>query len=77
MTSLQKTVFWAVKPAALAVLVLLAAATWWVTGVLRHYEVASEVDRAARDVDLRLSGFVSDFERSLAYVRSVSGGRGP
>jgi len=59
------------KSAALAILLLLAGATWWLTGVWLDHQARSEVDRTRRDVGLRLDGFVSDFERSLAYVRSV------
>jgi signal transduction histidine kinase/CheY-like chemotaxis protein len=63
--------FWGFKPAALATLLLLAVATWWLTGVWLDHETQAEVDRTQQEVDLRLEGFVSDFERSLAYLRSV------
>ncbi len=61
----------AVKQAALAALLLLGGATWWATGLWQDYETKSEVDRTSQEADLRLAGFVSDFERSLAYIRSV------
>jgi signal transduction histidine kinase/DNA-binding response OmpR family regulator len=59
------------KPAALASLLLLAWATWWSTGIWLDHEAKSEVDQTQQEVDLRLDGFVSDFDRSLAYVQSV------
>ncbi|MDR3531983.1 MAG: response regulator [Rhodopila sp.] len=59
------------KPAVLATLVLLAGATWWLTGVWQDHETKSEMNRTQREADQRLSGFVSDFERSLAYIRTV------
>jgi signal transduction histidine kinase/DNA-binding response OmpR family regulator len=59
------------KPAILAMMLLLAGATWWLTGVWQNHETQSEVDRTRQEVGLRLEGFVSDFGRSLAYVRSV------
>jgi signal transduction histidine kinase/CheY-like chemotaxis protein len=65
------TLFRGFKSAALATLLLLAGATWWLTGVWQMHEIQSEVDRTRQEVDLRLDGFVSDFGRSLAYVRSV------
>lgn len=61
----------AVKQTALATLLLLGGATWWATGLWQDYETRSEVARTSQEVDLRLAGFVSDFERSLAYIRSV------
>ncbi len=61
----------AVIPAALAALLLLAGATWWATGLWQDHETKSEVNRTSQEVALRLAGFVSDFERSLAYIRSV------
>ncbi len=60
-----------ISAAALVSLVLLGGATWWVTGLWQDYETKSEVARTLQEVDLRLAGFVSDFERSLAYIRSV------
>jgi signal transduction histidine kinase/CheY-like chemotaxis protein len=63
--------FWGFKPAALATLLLLAAATWWLTGVWFDHETQFEVDRTQREVDLRLDGFATDFERSLAYLQSI------
>jgi signal transduction histidine kinase/ActR/RegA family two-component response regulator len=62
---------WGLKPAALVTLLLLAGATWWLTGVWLNRETRFEVSRAQQEADQRLRGFVSDFERSLAYVRSV------
>jgi signal transduction histidine kinase/CheY-like chemotaxis protein len=59
------------KPAVVAISVLLAAATWWLTGVWLDRQTRFEVNRTQADVDQRLEGFVSDFQRSLAYVRSV------
>jgi signal transduction histidine kinase/DNA-binding response OmpR family regulator len=59
------------KPLLLATLLALAGATWWLTGVWQDYETKSEVTHLQREVDLRLAGFTSDFERSLAYIRSV------
>ena len=59
------------KPALLALMLLLAGATWWLTGVWQDHETQSEVDRTRQEVGVRLDGFVSDFGRSLAYVRSV------
>ena len=71
----MKSTTWApireISAAALVSLVLLAGATWWVTGLWQDYETKSEVTRTLQEVDLRLGGFVSDFERSLAYIRSV------
>jgi signal transduction histidine kinase/DNA-binding response OmpR family regulator len=63
--------FWGFKPAALATLLLLAGATWWLTGVWLDHETRSELDRTQREVDIRLDGFVTDFDRSLAYFRSI------
>jgi signal transduction histidine kinase/DNA-binding response OmpR family regulator len=68
---MNRTLLGGIKSAALATLLLLAGATWWVTGVWQAHEIQSEVDRTRHEVGLRLDGFVSDFERSLAYVRSV------
>ena len=61
----------AVKPVALVAVVLLAGVTWWATGLWQDYETRSEVSRTSQEVELRLGGFVSDFERSLAYIRAV------
>ena len=63
--------FRSLKPGLLATLLLLAAATWWLSGVWQDYESRSEVRRIQTDADMRLAGFVSDFGRSLAYIRSV------
>jgi signal transduction histidine kinase/DNA-binding response OmpR family regulator len=52
-------------------MLVLAGATWWLTGVWQDHETQSEVDHTRQEVGLRLDGFVSDFQRSLAYVRSV------
>jgi signal transduction histidine kinase/DNA-binding response OmpR family regulator len=68
---MNRALFRGLKPAALAVLLLLAGATWWLTGVWQRHETLSEVDSTQQEVALRLDGFVSDFGRSLAYVRSV------
>ncbi len=59
------------RTAALIALVFVAAATWRVTGVWEAHEAASQVARTTKDAELRLNGFVGDFERSLAYLRSV------
>jgi signal transduction histidine kinase/DNA-binding response OmpR family regulator len=59
------------KPALLATVLLLAGATWWCTGTWQEYETAREVRVAAREADQRLAGVAGDFERSLAYIRSV------
>ena len=58
-------------PAALAIMMLLGGAMWLLTGAWQDRATRQEVDRATNEVDLRLDGFVSDFQRSLAYVRSV------
>jgi signal transduction histidine kinase/CheY-like chemotaxis protein len=63
--------FRGLKPAFLATLLLLAGATWWLTAIWQNHEAKSAVDRVEREVDRRLGSFVSDFERSLAYIRSV------
>jgi signal transduction histidine kinase/DNA-binding response OmpR family regulator len=70
-TIMNRALFGGIKSAALALLLLLAGATWWLTGVWQKHQIQSEVDRTRQEVGLRLDGFVSDFERSLAYVRSV------
>lgn len=59
------------KPALLATLLLLAGATWWLSGVWQEHEARSEVRRVTLDADLRLAGFVGEFRRSLTYIRSV------
>jgi signal transduction histidine kinase/CheY-like chemotaxis protein len=59
------------KPALLATLLLLAGATWWLTGLWQDHETSSELRRVSLEADQRLSGFASDFERSLAHIRSV------
>ena len=59
------------RAAALATVVLLGGASWWATGLWQDLATKSEVNRTSREVELRLNGFVSDFERSLAYIRSV------
>jgi signal transduction histidine kinase/CheY-like chemotaxis protein len=59
------------KLALLATLLLLAGATWWLTGVWQDYETAQEVQRVTQQADQRLNGFAGDFERTLAYIRSV------
>jgi C4-dicarboxylate-specific signal transduction histidine kinase len=58
-------------PLALAIMMLLAGATWLLTGVWQDHSTQFEVDRTEHEVAVRLEGFVSDFERSLAYIRSV------
>jgi signal transduction histidine kinase/DNA-binding response OmpR family regulator len=63
--------FWGLKPAVLATLLILGAGTWWLTGIWLERETGYEVYRTQREATQRLDGFVSDFERSLAYVRAV------
>ncbi len=55
----------------LAALLCVAAAAWWLTGAWQTREEKSEVARTREEVDLRLSGFVSDFAKSISYIRSV------
>ncbi len=59
------------KSAVLAILAFLAGMTWWLTGVWLDHQTRSEVGRTRQEANVRLLGFISDFERSLAYVRSV------
>src|ERR1700712_766336 len=59
------------KCALLATLLLLAGATWWLTGVWQDHEAKSEVQRVEREAGLRLAGFAGDFTRSLAFIRAV------
>ena len=68
---MNRALFRGVRTAGVAVMLLLAGTTWWLTGVWQDHQIQFEVDRARQEVSLRLDGFVSDFERSLAYVRSV------
>jgi signal transduction histidine kinase/DNA-binding NarL/FixJ family response regulator len=70
-TIMNRALLGGAKSAVLAIMFLLAGATWWLTGVWQNHETQSEVDRTRQEVGLRLDGFVSDFGRSLAYVRSV------
>ena len=58
-------------PVALAIMVLVGGAAWLLTGAWQDRATRQAVARTTQEVDLRLDGFVSDFERSLAYVRSV------
>ncbi len=57
--------------AALAALTLVGVAVWWLTGVWQTYDTISEVARTRQETDLRLTGFASDFEKSIAFIRSV------
>nr|WP_294524530.1 response regulator [uncultured Rhodopila sp.] len=57
--------------AVLAALLGLAGAVWWLTGAWQTHATKSEVARAGEEADLRLSGFVSDFAKSISYIRSV------
>nr|WP_294547893.1 response regulator [uncultured Rhodopila sp.] len=57
--------------AVLAALVTLAGAVWWLTGAWQTREERSEVARTREEIDLRLTGFVSDFAKSISYIRSV------
>ena len=59
------------KPAVLATLAMVGGATWWATGVWQDSETRAEVEQTQQNTGMLLHGFVSDFERSLAYVRSV------
>ena len=63
--------FRGVTPAALAIMMLLGGTTWLLTGLWQERSAQSQVDRTTQEVALRLDGFAGDFERSLAYVRSV------
>jgi signal transduction histidine kinase/CheY-like chemotaxis protein len=65
------TLFRGPKPALAATLLILAGVTWWLTGVWQNYETRGEVLHAQTEADARLTGFASDFERSLTYIRSV------
>jgi signal transduction histidine kinase/CheY-like chemotaxis protein len=66
-----RTLFRNLGPVLLATLLLLAGATWWLSGVWQDYEARSEVRRVEIDANNRLASFVSDLRRSLAYIRSV------
>jgi signal transduction histidine kinase/CheY-like chemotaxis protein len=57
--------------AVLAALLGLAGGVWWLTGVWQTHAEKSEVARSREEVDLRLAGFVSDFAKSISYIRSV------
>ena len=57
--------------AALAALALIGVAVWWLTGVWQTYDTISEVARTRQETDLRLTGFASDFEKSITFIRSV------
>jgi C4-dicarboxylate-specific signal transduction histidine kinase/DNA-binding response OmpR family regulator len=57
--------------AVLAALLCLAGAVWWLTGAWQTHAEKSEVSRTREEVDLRLTGFVSDFAKSISYIRSV------
>lgn len=59
------------RPALLTTLLLLAGATWWLTGLWQDHRTRAELDRINSDTEQRLAGLASDFERSLAHVRSV------
>jgi signal transduction histidine kinase/CheY-like chemotaxis protein len=54
-----------------AAIMVFGLASWWLTGVWHDYAIRAEVERTDSEVALRLDGIVRDFERSLAYVRSV------
>ena len=71
MTGMNWTFLRGTKPAVLATLLLLAGGTWWLTGLWQDHEARSELRRVSLDADQRLTGFASDFERSLAHIRSV------
>src|SRR4051794_20333756 len=71
MTGMNWTFLRDPKPALLAILLVLAGGTWWLTGVWLDYQPASEVQRVEYAADQRLTSFAGDFERSLAYIRSV------
>ncbi len=58
-------------PVALAIMVILGGATWLLTGAWQDRATRQEVARTTREADLRLDGFVSDFERFLTYIRSI------
>jgi C4-dicarboxylate-specific signal transduction histidine kinase/DNA-binding response OmpR family regulator len=57
--------------AVLAALLGLAGAVWWLTGAWQMREERAEVARTRAEIDLRLAGFVSDFAKSISYIRSV------
>jgi signal transduction histidine kinase/CheY-like chemotaxis protein len=57
--------------AVLAALLCLAGAVWWLTGAWQTHATKSEVARTRDEVDSRLIGFVSDFAKSISYIRSV------
>ena len=58
---------WAVA----AAILVFGLASWWLTGLWHDYAIRAELDRTNSEVALRLDSVVKDFERSLAYVRSV------
>jgi len=62
---------WGFASLALAIMILIGSATWVLTGLWQNEAVRQQSERATQQADLRLDGFVSDFERSLAYIRSV------
>jgi signal transduction histidine kinase/CheY-like chemotaxis protein len=69
--SVNGAMFRGTKAVVLAILVFLAGVTWWSTGLWQTIATKVEVARSQREADLRLTGFAGDFERSLAFVRSV------
>ncbi len=64
-------VLWAIRPVALLAVLAFGVAAWWGTGVWRDHEIAALVDSTTQHAQDRLSGFASDFGRSLAFIRSV------
>ncbi len=71
MTGMSWTYRRGAKPAALVILLLLAGATWWLTGRWQDHEITSELRRADVEADQRLTALGSDIERAVAHIRAV------